>query len=47
MPEHLTKEEVINFLNYNFNVVSKDLGLDLEYEVQDDLFNIKNFWFKS
>ena len=47
VPEHLTKEEVINFLNYNFNVVSKDLGLDLEYEVQDDLFNIKNSWFKA
>ena len=47
VPEHLTKEEVINFLNYNFNVVSKDLGLNLEYEVQDDLFNTKNSWFKA
>ena len=47
VPEHLTKEEVINFLNYNFNVVSKDLGLDLKYEVQDDLFNTKNSWFKA
>ena len=47
VPEHLTKEEVVNFLNYNFNIVCKDLELDLEYEVQDDLFNIKNAWFKA
>lgn len=46
IPEHLTKEEVVNFLNYNFNIVSRDLGLDLEYEVQTDLFNDKNMWFK-
>jgi len=46
-PEHLTKEEVINFLNYNFNVVCNDLNLDLKYEVQDDLFNSKNSWFKA
>lgn len=47
VPEHLTKEEVINFLNYNFNIVSKDLGLDLHFEIQDDLFNVKNAWFKA
>lgn len=47
VPEHLTREEVVNFLNYNFNVVSKDLGLNLEFEVQDDLFNIRNSWFKA
>jgi ribonucleoside-diphosphate reductase beta chain len=46
-PEHLTREEVVNFLNYNFNVVSKDLGLDLEFEVKEDLFNDKNSWFKA
>ena len=47
VPSHLTKEEVVNFLNYNFNIVCKDLNLDLEYEVQEDLFNMKNSWFKT
>ena len=47
VPEHLTKEEVVNFLNYNFNIVCKDLELDLEYEVNNDLFNKKNAWFKA
>lgn len=45
IPEHLTKEEVINFLNYNFNVVSKDLGLGVEYPVDQELYNEKNIWF--
>lgn len=45
-PEHLTKEEVINFLNYNFNVVSKDLELDLKYPVDEKLFEDRNLWFK-
>lgn len=44
-PEHLTKEEVINFLNYNFNVISKDLGLDLTFEVNEELYRERNEWF--
>lgn len=44
-PEHLTKEEVINFLNYNFNVISKDLGLDLTFEVSEELYRERNEWF--
>ncbi len=47
IPDHLTKEEVVNFLNYNFNVVSKDLGLNLKYEVDEKLFNEKSMWFKT
>ena len=46
VPDHLTKEEVVNFLNYNFNVVSKDLGLDLHYKVDQELFEEKSTWFK-
>lgn len=45
VPEHLTKEEVINFLNYNFNVISKDLGLDIKYPVDDKLYQERNEWF--
>jgi len=47
VPEHLTKEEVINFLNYNFNVVCKDLKLDLEYPIDEVLFEERNAWFKA
>lgn len=46
VPEHLTKEEVINFLNYNFNVVCKDLNIDVEYPVDMDMFKEKSEWFK-
>ena len=46
-PEHLTKEEIVNFLNYNFNVISKDLKLDIEYDVDDELFEERNSWFKA
>lgn len=47
VPEHLTKEEVINFLNYNFNVVCKDLQLDLQFKVNETLFEEKSAWFKT
>lgn len=47
VPEHLTKEEVVNFLNYNFNQISKDLELGLKYKVDDDLFEERNAWFKQ
>lgn len=45
VPEHLTKEEVINFLNYNFNTVAKDLGLDIKYPVDEGIYREKNQWF--
>lgn len=44
VPDHLTKEEVVNFLNYNFNIVTRDLGLSISYPVEDDLYNVKNAW---
>lgn len=47
VPEHITKSEVVNFLNYNFNVVCKDLQLDLEFKVDDNLFEEKSAWFKT
>lgn len=46
VPIHISKEEVVNFLNYNFNVVCKDLELDLSFEVNDKLFEDKSLWFK-
>jgi ribonucleotide reductase beta subunit family protein with ferritin-like domain len=47
VPSHLTKEEVVNFLNYNFNVVCKDLEIDLQFEVDEVISREKNAWFKA
>lgn len=44
VPEHLTKEEVINFLNYNFNTICKDLKLDLKFDYDEVLYTEKNEW---
>lgn len=46
VPEHLTREEVVNFLNYNFNIVSRDLELKLAFPVDEEMFQEKNMWFK-
>lgn len=45
VPEHLTKEEVVNFLNYNFSVITTDLDLDLKFEYDRALYQEKNEWF--
>jgi ribonucleoside-diphosphate reductase beta chain len=44
VPDHLSKEEVINFLNFNFNQVCKDLALDISFDYSVDLYNEKNIW---
>lgn len=45
VPSHLTKEEVVNFLNYNFKAVVDDLGLDMKYKYDEDMYREKNEWF--
>lgn len=45
VPNHLTKEEVVNFLNYNFNKICTDLQLDLSFEYDKELYKEKNEWF--
>lgn len=45
VPEHLTKDEVVNFLNYNFSIISKDLGIDTGITYDKKLFTEKNEWF--
>jgi ribonucleoside-diphosphate reductase beta chain len=44
VPQHLDKEEVINFLNYNFNIICKDLNLGIEYKYDKALYVEKNQW---
>lgn len=45
VPNHLTKVEVINFLNYNFNTISRDLELDITFDFDKKLYTEKNEWF--
>ena len=42
VPDHLTKEEVINFLNFNFNVISQELDLGISFDVDERLYEEKN-----
>lgn len=44
VPEHLTKEEVVNFLNYNFHNIAKDLGLGIDYKFDENIYNKDNNW---
>ena len=44
-PDHLSREEMVNFLNYNFNQVCKDLDLDLIFEFNEGLYRSTNEWF--
>lgn len=45
IPEHLSREEVVNFLNYNFHTISTALDLPVKFEYNKDLFTRKNEWF--
>lgn len=45
VPAHLSKEEVVNFLKYNFNEVCKDLKLSIGYKYNEELFEQRNKWF--
>lgn len=44
-PNHLSKEEVMNFLSYNFNEVCNDLDLSLSFPFDEDMFELQNKWF--
>ena len=44
VPDHLSKEEVINFLNMNFQRVSDDLELGLKFKYDQEMYEKKNSW---
>lgn len=46
VPQHITREEVINFLNDNFNTVCKELGLSLSFDVDEDMYEKNSSWFR-
>lgn len=45
VPDHITREEVVNILNYNFKKISDDLELDMDYSYDEKLYQEKNAWF--
>ena len=44
IPNHIDKEEVVNFLNFNFSELVKDLDVDLSYPYDEELYQKKNVW---
>lgn len=44
VPSHLSKDEVVNFLNFNFNEVCKDLKLAIKYPFCQTTYETKNKW---
>jgi len=44
VPEHLTKEEVINFLNFNFAQIVQDLELDISFPYDEKMYEERNLW---
>ncbi len=47
VPSHLSKEEVINFLNFNFNTICTDLSINLAFPFEEDLYEDKNSWMMN
>jgi ribonucleoside-diphosphate reductase beta chain len=46
VPDHITKEEILNFTRYNFRELCKDLDIDHSaYVVDEELYEKKNSWF--
>ena len=44
VPDHLTKEEVLNFLNFNMSEVCKDLDLGISFKYDKEMYEEKNKW---
>jgi ribonucleoside-diphosphate reductase beta chain len=45
IPSHLTKKEVVNFLNFNINRVCQDLGLSVSFDYCEEFYERENKWF--
>lgn len=45
-PDHISKEEMVNFINYNFNQVCTDFELDLDIKFDEEKFQEKSSWMK-
>lgn len=43
-PSHITKKEVVNFLNFNFDTICKDLKLNIGWDFNEVLYRDKNIW---
>jgi len=47
VPDHLTREEVVNFINYNFSIIASDLDLPLKFSFDEKLYEERNSWFMT
>lgn len=47
IPDHLTREEVVNFISYNFSIIANDLGLPLKFTFDEKLYEERNSWFMT
>jgi ribonucleoside-diphosphate reductase beta chain len=47
VPDHLTKEEVVNFISYNFNIIARDLEIPVKFEYDKKIYEEKNSWMAS
>jgi ribonucleoside-diphosphate reductase beta chain len=45
VPSHLMKEEVVNFLRFNFYEICKDLKLDQIFDYNEELYEARSKWF--
>jgi ribonucleoside-diphosphate reductase beta chain len=47
VPEHLSKEEMVNFLKYNFNQICKDLQIEdkISFKYDEKIYREQNEWF--
>jgi len=46
VPEHISKEEVQNFISYNFSEICQDLDIPMDINFSEELFQNKNYWFE-
>lgn len=43
-PDHLSKEEMINFISYNFHVIARDLEIPVKFDYNEKMYQEKNSW---
>lgn len=45
-PDHISREEMVNFVKHNFSTITKALNLDMEFDVDMDMYFDKSFWME-
>ena len=47
VPDHITKEEVINFVSYNFSIIARDLDIPVTFTYDRKMYEEKNSWMAN